>query len=85
MHKHETNRTARTETVDASPRDAKTLPVPEAGRLYFDLGRNASYEAAKRGDLPVIRIGSRLRVPVAALERMLADAGRKRDIGRGNG
>ena len=53
------------------------LTVPEAGRRYFNLGRNASYEAAKRGDLPVIRIGSRLRVSVAALERMLADAGRK--------
>src|SRR5438128_3026672 len=51
--------------------DAKTLTVPEAGRRYFNLGRNASYEAAKRGDLPVIRIGSRLRVSVAALERML--------------
>jgi hypothetical protein len=61
----------------ANPNIPKTLPVPVAGRRYFDLGRNASYEAAKRGDLPVIRIGSRLRVPIAALERMLADAGRK--------
>ena len=59
--------------------DPKTLTVPMAGRRYFDLGRNASYEAAKRGDLPVIRIGSRLRVSIAALERMLADAGRKDD------
>jgi hypothetical protein len=59
--------------------DPKTLAVPEAGRRYFALGRNASYEAVKRGDLPVIRIGSRLRVPVVALERMLADASRKDD------
>src|SRR5262245_34767842 len=29
----------------------KTLTVPEAGRLYFDLGRNASYEAARGGDM----------------------------------
>jgi hypothetical protein len=57
--------------------NSKTVSVPVAGRRYFDLGRNASYEAAKRGDLPVIRIGSRLRVPIAALERMLAEAGRK--------
>jgi hypothetical protein len=57
--------------------EAKTLAVPEAGRRYFNLGRNASYEAAKRGDLPVIRIGSRLRVPVVVLERMLTDASRK--------
>jgi len=51
--------------------EPKTLTVPEAGRVYFDLGRNASYEAARRGDIPTIRIGRRLRVPVIALERML--------------
>ena len=28
--------------------EPKTLTVPEAGRRYFDLGRNASYEAANR-------------------------------------
>ena len=55
----------------------KTLSVPEAGKLYFDLGKNASYEAAKRGELPVVKIGSRLRCPVAALERMLDRAGER--------
>jgi hypothetical protein len=49
----------------------KTLTVPEAGRVYFDLGRNASYEAARRGDIPTIKIGRLLRVPVVALERLL--------------
>jgi hypothetical protein len=49
----------------------KTISVPEAGRRYFDLCRGASYEAAKRGDIPTIRIGRLLRVPVRALERML--------------
>ncbi len=57
-----------TETEMGRP---KTLSVPQAGRDYFDLGRNASYEAARRGDIPVIRIGRILRVPVIALERML--------------
>lgn len=55
----------------------KTLSVPEAGRLYFGLGKNASYEAARRGDIPSIRIGGRIRVPVVALERMLEEAGTK--------
>jgi hypothetical protein len=55
--------------------EPKTLSVPAAGKLYFDLGKNASYEAAKRGEIPVIRIGSRLRVPIVALERMLERAG----------
>jgi hypothetical protein len=32
----------------------KTLSVPEAGRLYFDLARNASYEAARRGEIPTL-------------------------------
>ena len=50
----------------------KTLSVPAAGKRYFDLGKNASYAAAARGEIPVIRIGARLRVPVIALERMLA-------------
>jgi hypothetical protein len=58
---------------------AKTLSVPEAGRRYFDLGKNASYDAARRGELPVIRIGSRLRVPVMAIERMLEQATTKAD------
>jgi hypothetical protein len=49
--------------------------TPQAGKRYFDLGKNASYEAARRGDLPVIRIGGRLRVSVVALERLLAEAG----------
>jgi len=49
----------------------QTLSVPKAGRDYFDLGRNAAYAAAKRGDIPTIRIGKLLRVPVRALERML--------------
>lgn len=49
----------------------KTMTVPAAGKLYFGLGRNASYAAAERGDLPVIRLGKLLRVPVRALEQML--------------
>jgi hypothetical protein len=54
----------------------KTMSVPAAGKLYYDLGRNASYEAAKRGEIPVIKVGARLRVPVIAMERKLAEAGR---------
>ena len=49
----------------------KTISVPEAGKQYFGLAKNASYEAAARGEIPVIRIGGRLRVPVCQLERML--------------
>jgi hypothetical protein len=49
----------------------KTLSVPTAGARYFGLSRNGSYAAAARGDIPTIRIGRRVRVPVRALEQML--------------
>ena len=52
------------------PEDRPTVSVPEAGAA-FGLGYTASYEAAKRGDLPTIRLGRRLVVPTATLRRML--------------
>lgn len=50
--------------------------VPEAGAM-LGLTRNGSYEAAKRGDIPTIRIGKLLRVPKAAFNKMLEQAGMK--------
>jgi excisionase family DNA binding protein len=44
--------------------------VPEAGEM-LGLGRNASYQAAKRGDIPTIKIGKLIRVPKAAFDLML--------------
>jgi excisionase family DNA binding protein len=54
-----------------------TISVPEAGARYFNLSRNASYAAAERGDIPTIRMGRLLRVPVRALERMLDTVGER--------
>jgi hypothetical protein len=54
----------------------KTVSVPVAGREYFNLSRNASYEAARRGEIPTIKLGRLLRVPIVALERMLEETGR---------
>jgi excisionase family DNA binding protein len=50
--------------------------VPEAGEM-LGLSRNASYEAAKRGDIPTIKIGKLLRVPKAAFDRLLEQGGAK--------
>lgn len=50
--------------------------VPEVGAM-LGLSRNASYEAARRGEIPTIKIGRLLRVPKVALDRMLDQAGRK--------
>jgi excisionase family DNA binding protein len=48
-----------------------TLSVTEAGQL-LGIGRAAAYEAAKNGQIPTVKIGKRLLVPLAALERFLA-------------
>jgi hypothetical protein len=53
----------------------KTLSVVEAGKLYFDLCPRSSYQAVRRGEIPVIKIGRLLRVPVTAMEAMLERAG----------
>lgn len=48
--------------------------VEEAGRL-LGIGRSAAYEAARSGEIPVIRIGRRWLVSKIALDRMLSEAG----------
>ncbi len=54
-----------------------TMSVPEAGKKYFGLSRNGSYDAAARGEIPTVAVGRLLRVPVRAMERVLDNAGRK--------
>jgi hypothetical protein len=46
------------------------LSVPEAGRLV-GLGRNASYQAAKRRQIPTIRLGGVIIVPKQKWLRIL--------------
>ena len=50
--------------------EPKTVSVIEAARL-LRIGKNLAYAAVARGDLPSIRIGGRILVPLAALDRML--------------
>ncbi len=47
-----------------------TYTVPETAKI-LGIGRSAAYEAARSGQIPTIRIGKRILVPLAALERML--------------
>lgn len=54
----------------AEVRGRATITVEQAGQL-IGLWRGGAYQAAQRGDIPTIRIGRRLFVPVAALLRML--------------
>ncbi|PWT86822.1 MAG: hypothetical protein C5B58_00785 [Acidobacteria bacterium] len=48
--------------------------IPEAARL-LGLGRNAAYDAARRGDIPTLRIGRLLLVPKIPFHRMLGMTG----------
>jgi hypothetical protein len=66
-------------TADVTIEHPKTLSVPNAGKKYFDLGRGAAYAAAARGDIPTIRVGRKLRVPIVAMERLLERAGKGDD------
>jgi excisionase family DNA binding protein len=57
-------------TSEPGRTNAKTISVEEAGR-WLGVSRNTAYEAAGRGEIPTIRIGRLLRVPVAPFERLL--------------
>ena len=48
-----------------------TISVPDASRLFYDLGRNASYDAAKRGEIPTVDIGGKRRALVAPIAEKL--------------
>lgn len=48
----------------------ETLTIPEVAQI-LGIGRNSAFAAASRGELPTIRLGRRILVPRAALERLL--------------
>jgi excisionase family DNA binding protein len=57
--------------VDEKPIERMTVPVwPDAGQM-LGLGRNATYDAVARGEIPVLRFGRRILVPRKALERLV--------------
>ena len=49
---------------------ALTVTVREAAKL-LGIGRNLAYEGVQRGEIPAIRIGNRILVPQAGIERLL--------------
>lgn len=48
-----------------------TASVPDVGRVCFKMSRTGSYEAAKRGDFPTVKIGRLTFVPTGHLRKML--------------
>lgn len=53
-----------------STEERVVLTIEEAGVL-LRVSRSTAYQAARSGELPTIKIGRRLLVPVKALERLL--------------
>ena len=60
------------ETTKANER--LTYNVTEAAKC-LGLSRNACYAACERGELPCLRIGKRILIPKARLDRLLSDNG----------
>jgi len=61
--------------------ESPVMTVEEAGVL-LRLSRGSAYEAARRGDIPVVKIGRRLLVPRARLMAMLEAAADGEVVGR---
>jgi excisionase family DNA binding protein len=57
--------------IDGFTAGRATMRVDEAAK-FLGISRASAYRAAATGDLPVVRIGHRLLVSVAALEMMLS-------------
>ena len=50
----------------------ETMRIEEAAKV-LGIGRTAAYAAAKRGEIPIIRIGGLRLVPKPALMKMLGE------------
>lgn len=55
----------------ANEQEGRVKTLDEVARL-LRISRGSAYEAAKRNEIPTIRIGRRLLVPSDALERLLS-------------
>ena len=55
----------------ANQPEGRVITLNEAASI-LRISRGSAYEAAKRGEIPTIRIGRRLLVPLPRFERMLA-------------
>ena len=56
----------------AAPVEQRLVYTVEEAATLLGISRSFAYEAVQRGDIPSMRIGRRILVPKAALERFLA-------------
>jgi excisionase family DNA binding protein len=62
------------EKSEATQPERRVVTLNEAA-LILRISRGSAYEAAKRKEIPTIRIGRRLLVPCEALDRLLSGSG----------
>lgn len=60
-----------TDGVHKSMEQQRVMTIEEAAAV-LRVSRPTAYRAVKKGQIPVIRIGTRMLVPVEALDRILA-------------
>jgi hypothetical protein len=65
--------TATSGQPDPRWREQDVVSVPFAGMQVLGLSRQGSYDAANRGEIPTLRVGRRLLVPVVRLRRLLGE------------
>lgn len=58
-----------------TPVEQRLVYTVEEAATLLGISRSFAYEAVQRGDVPSMRIGRRILVPKAALERFLESAG----------
>jgi excisionase family DNA binding protein len=56
-------------------RGRATISIEEAGEL-LGISRGSAYQAARAGQLPTLKLGRRLLVPLRALEKLLDGEGK---------
>ena len=62
----------------SEPSSAKPQPrvyTLDEAAVILRICRGSAYRAAENGDIPTVRIGRRLLVPAAALDKLLASVG----------
>ena len=60
-----------------------TVSVPEAAKM-LGISRGSAYNAVAEGSVPSLKIGKRIVVPLAALQRLLSE-GQTKHIGKSEG
>ena len=68
----------------ATPMEDRLVHSVEEAATLLGISRSFAYKAVHRGEVPSMRIGRRILVPKAALERYLSLAGEQSAPGQGD-